>query len=94
MFASLCDYALFVFGELAVQRLLLVSGLFFEDIAFYVGTLAPDLDAHCTRTTLCTGQPQLRLRFTLERDAAWRRNRLYRIVLTVAATQVRQQFEF
>ena len=86
-------YALFLGTALGIERFLLFQRLLLENIALDVGALTSNFDVDRPRSTLAAGQSQFRLRLALKRDPARRRGRGRRVVLPVAATQMRQQLE-
>ncbi len=73
-----------------VDLLLLMPRLVLEHFALDVGALAAHFDVDGARTPLRARQLQLRLRFAAQGDLARRRIHL-RVVVTVAAPQMRQQ---
>ncbi len=77
-------------APLRIELFLLRPRLPLEHIALDIGALAPHLDIDGTRAALVAGELELALGLALERDAARRRAFA---AMTVAAAQVRQQFE-
>ena len=77
---------------LGVDLILMVTGLFFQNITLDVRFLLANFDVHRTSATLHAGQLELALRLALERDFA--RRSIAVVTTSVSTTQMSQQFEF
>jgi hypothetical protein len=87
----LATYHFFGLAPLGVDFVLLLTSLFFENVALDIRALTAHLNIHCASAPLRAGQLEFLLRLALECDLA--RCRIAVVSTTVATPKVREQLE-